>query len=113
MSDGKAPSSFKGFSNRTTPNPATCGGNWSTDPGNSPPPPPTVGPEITVIAASSIDQSGSAISGNVVKTVVIRTDPGYAPDPGHDGTGTVTSIICTTSPDASPSGKKPKGTKTH
>jgi hypothetical protein len=26
--------------------------------------------------------------------VTIHTDPGYGPNPGHEGTGTVTSVVC-------------------
>jgi len=26
--------------------------------------------------------------------VTIHTDPGYGPDPGHEGTGTVTAVVC-------------------
>jgi hypothetical protein len=35
-----------------------------------------------------------AISGNTVHMVVVKTNPGYAPDPGHAGTGTVVATIC-------------------
>ena len=31
-----APSSFKGFANSTSSNPATCGGTWTSDPGTFP-----------------------------------------------------------------------------
>ena len=36
----------------------------------------------------------STISGNIVKMVVIKTDPGYGPDPEKTGTGTVMSVVC-------------------
>jgi len=49
---------------------------------------------MTVIVSTSITQSGSVISGNIPELVVIHTDPGYMPDPGHLGTGTVISIVC-------------------
>jgi hypothetical protein len=49
---------------------------------------------MNVIAASSITESGSVINGNSRKMVIIQTDPGYGPDPGHTGTGTVTAVIC-------------------
>jgi len=26
--------------------------------------------------------------------VTIHTDPGYDPNPGHEGTGTVTTVVC-------------------
>jgi len=53
---------------------------------------------MTVIAASSITQSGSTISGDAPTLVIVQTDPGYAPNPGHAGTGTVVAIVCQTTP---------------
>jgi hypothetical protein len=26
--------------------------------------------------------------------VIVHTDPGYDPNPGHEGTGTVTAVVC-------------------
>ena len=94
LSGAKAPSAFKGFANSTggpTPN---CGGMWMSDPGNSSVPPNNVPTLITVIASSSVTKSGSVITGNNRKVVVVRVDPGYGPNPGHEGTGTVVSITC-------------------
>jgi hypothetical protein len=50
--------------------------------------------DIVVLVASNIANSGSSISGNIVKMVVVRVDPGYSTDPGHEGTGTVVSVVC-------------------
>lgn len=88
-----APASFKGFAlNPTTP---SCGARWSTDPGNSAPPPAgPLPPYMGVIVTSAASQSGSAISGDTPHIVVVKTDPGYLPDPGHAGTGTVVSQVC-------------------
>ena len=47
-----------------------------------------------VIVSSSVTKKGSAISGNVRKLVVVKTNPGYGPNPGHAGTGTVVAVIC-------------------
>ena len=94
LSGGSAPSSFKGFANVLTPNPPSCGGTWLSDPGNSCNPPDSVPDYISVIAASSINKSGPVISGNGPKMVIIKTNPGYGPAPGHTGTGTVTAVIC-------------------
>lgn len=94
LSSGAAPAAFKGFENAPAALPA-CGTTWSTTPGNSPPPP--VGPLpafMAVIVSSSISKSGSSISGNVVHEVIVRTNGGYAPNPGHAGTGTVVATIC-------------------
>jgi hypothetical protein len=49
---------------------------------------------MAVIVTSSAAMSGSAISGSTPHIVIIRTDPGYAPDPGHAGTGTVVGQVC-------------------
>ena len=54
--------------------------------------------------------TGPLPAGNDVKVVTVQTDPGYSPNPGHDGTGTVTSIICQSSSKASKgSASKSKG----
>jgi hypothetical protein len=47
-----------------------------------------------VVVSSAINKSGSTISGNVPKIVVVKTNPGYAPNPGHPGTGTVVAVYC-------------------
>jgi hypothetical protein len=93
LSGGPAPASFKGFEDN--PVAPRCGSIWSTDPGNSTPPPPGPLPSyLAVIVASKISQSGSSISGDTVHVIVVKTDPGYQPDPGHRGTGTVVATIC-------------------
>jgi hypothetical protein len=94
LSGGPGPAAFKGFVNLTSTNPPACGGTWKTDPGNSAPPPATVPRTITVLVASSITKSGSVISGNIPKMVIVMTDPGYDSNPGHAGTGTVVSVSC-------------------
>ncbi len=99
MSGGSGPNSFKGFEGGNA-SPA-CGGNWVSDPGNSSNPPASVPQYMAVIVASSIQQNGSTISGNITKIVVIKTNPGYGPSPGHAGTGTVVAVICITGSRAS------------
>lgn len=90
---GAAPSAFKGFA--AVPSAPGCGIAWSTGPGNSPPPPAGPLPAyMGVIVSSSIDNAGSAIAGNTVHVVVVRTDPGYDANPGHPGTGTVVMQAC-------------------
>ena len=98
LSSGTAPHSFKGFADSVNPDPAACGGTWTGSTGNSGGLPSTLPQYITVIAASSITQSGSTISGNIAMLVVVRTDPGYEPNPGHAGTGTVVDITCISVP---------------
>ena len=93
LSAGAGPASFKGFED--TPIMASCGTSWTTDPGNSTPPPSGPLPAyMAVIVSSSIDQAGSTIAGDTVHEVVVKTDAGYAPNPGHAGTGTVIATIC-------------------
>ena len=93
LSGGAAPASFKGFARE----PATpsCGTDWTTGPGNSPPPPTGPLPAFMgVIVTSSTSKSGSQISGDTVHMVVVETNPGYSNNPGHPGTGTVVAQIC-------------------
>jgi hypothetical protein len=94
LSGGPAPSAFKGFAETTTPDPANCGGTWTSGAGGSSGPPATLPSTIRVIVASSITKSGSVISGNIPQMAVISVDPGYQPDPSHPGTGTVLSVDC-------------------
>lgn len=91
ISTGSAPNSFKGF---TATVPRTCGGTWTSSPGNSSKPPDTVPEFITVIASSKVTKSGDTITGDVAKLLVVRTNAGYGPAPGHAGTGTVVAIVC-------------------
>ena len=94
-SGGAASASFKGFANETSSIPPVCGGTCTSDPGNSSGPPPGPLPQyLAVIVSSSVTKSGSTVSGNIVRIVVVKTNPGYAADPGHPGTGTVVGTIC-------------------
>jgi hypothetical protein len=49
---------------------------------------------MAVVVASAIITKGGIIGGDVSRVVVVKTDPGYAPDPGHAGTGTVVAVLC-------------------
>ena len=49
---------------------------------------------MAVIVTSSYSKSGSAISGDTVHIVIVKTNPGYEPNPGHPGTGTVEAQVC-------------------
>jgi hypothetical protein len=91
LTGGAAPRAFKGFAASGA---QGCGSAWSSDPGDSSNPPDTVSPFIAVIVSSATTQSGSTITGDVSKIVIVRTDPGYGPAPGHGGTGTVVSVVC-------------------
>jgi len=98
LSGGTAPASFKGFANCTNPNPPACGGTWISDPGNSSHPPDTIPADITVIVSSLITKSGPIESGDIPMMVTVHVDPccyGQPVEaPGHEGTGTVTAVIC-------------------
>jgi Bacterial Ig-like domain (group 1) len=94
LSGGTAPAAFKGFAN-TPSTPPACGTGWSTGPGNSSGPPPSPLPAyIAVIVSSHITQSGSQIAGDTAEVVVVKTNSGYAPNPGHAGTGAVVAVVC-------------------
>ena len=93
MTDGAAPAAFKGFAAQTGA-PPSCGNDWTTTPGASSKPPDAVPSYMAVLVASSIAKSGATISGNTPAVVIVKTDPGYNPAPGHVGTGTVEASLC-------------------
>ena len=93
ITGGAAPAAFKGYAK----SPATpaCRGTWTTDPGNSAPPPAGPLPAyMGVISTDSVAKSGAQISGTTPHIVVVQTNPGYAPNPGHAGTGIVVAQAC-------------------
>ncbi|MGQ0761524.1 MAG: thrombospondin type 3 repeat-containing protein [Acidobacteriota bacterium] len=92
MSGGPGPNAFKGFENGNAL--PTCGSTWTSQPGNSSNPPATIPQYMAVIVSSSITQNGSVISGDIQRIIVVKTNPGYGPNPGHAGTGQVVAIIC-------------------
>jgi hypothetical protein len=96
LTGGSAPSAFKGFASTQSSQPPACGGTWTTGPGNSAKPPPTaaVPSYMGVVVASQANKSGTTISGNTVHIVVVLTNPGYQPNPGHPGTGTIIATYC-------------------
>ena len=90
---GTAPAAFKGYAK--SPATPTCGATWQTDPGNSAPPPAGPLPAFMgVISADSAVKTGSQISGTTPHIVVVQTNAGYAPNPGHTGTGVVVAQAC-------------------
>ncbi len=94
LSGGPASASFKGFANNLSSTPPACGGTWSTTPGNSSSPPADVPTFMAVVVSSKITKSGNRISGDIAEIVVVQTAPGYAPNPGHPGTGLVLAEFC-------------------
>jgi hypothetical protein len=87
LSGSPPPPSFKGYANAISVQPPGPGGAWTSSNGSAAP--ASIPSYMAVIVSSSITKSGSTISGDVVRMVVVRTDPGY----GHVGTGTVLAII--------------------
>lgn len=101
MTGGPAPSSMKGFAGfEDMPLPAgvplqkLCGMTWTTDTGNATPPPQSVPDDMFVIVSSHIVQNGSVVSGDIKEIILVHNNPGYAPDPGHPGTGTEVVLVC-------------------
>lgn len=91
LTGGSAPDAFKGFASTA---PQACGGTWTSSPGASSAPPAILPSYMGVIASSLVGSSGSSINGNVPIIIVIKTNPGYAPNAGHAGTGTVVATFC-------------------
>jgi len=91
LSGGPAPAAFKGFVSTSA---GGCEGSWTTQPGNSSGPPDSVPSFMAVIASGSMTNSDATISGDVQKIVIVRTDSGYGPAPGHVGTGIVVTVVC-------------------
>jgi len=89
LSGGGAPRSFKGFADVTASTPPGCGQRWSTDSGSSATPPDSVPAFMAVAVANQVNQVGDDSSGNIASIIVVQTNPGYAPDAGHAGTGSV------------------------
>ena len=98
LSDGTAPSAFKGFvrevSLPTSTPPAACGSDWITAPGNSASPPRGLPSYMGVLVASQVTKSGTQIFGTTVHIVVVKVGKGYAPNPGHHGVGTIIATYC-------------------
>ncbi len=94
LSGGSAPASFKGFAANLSAEPPKCGITWTTGPGNSSKPPAVVPAYMGILVSSKVTKSGSKISGDAKSIVVVKTDPGYAPNPGHAGTGTIVAVFC-------------------
>jgi hypothetical protein len=94
LSGGAAPPSFKGYSATLSANPPVCGGTWTTTPGDSSHPVTSIPSYMGVVVSSQVSQSNGMLTGHIVQIVVVKTVPGYAPDPGSPGTGTVVATYC-------------------
>jgi hypothetical protein len=96
LTGGTAPSAFKGFASVTNSTPPECGGTWTTAPGASPTPPgaSAIPAYMATAVAGSVTKSGKVVAGNIVGIVIVKTDAGYGPTPGHPGTGVVAATLC-------------------
>jgi kumamolisin len=98
LSGGTAPPAFKGFLGTVTlptTTPANiCTSPWTTTGGNSPPPTSGVPSYMGVVVTSKVNKSGTTLSGTYNHIVVVRINPGYAPNPGNAGTGTILGSFC-------------------
>jgi hypothetical protein len=95
LTAGIAPASFKGFAGRSAAGVIPpCGKNWSADPGAGQGLPSTVPQYMAVIATSSVTGSKGGITGDTRAVVIVETNPGYGPAPGHTGTGKVIAVLC-------------------
>jgi hypothetical protein len=93
LSGGAAPAAFKGFVSGAT-QPPSCGGVWTSNPGNSSNPPATVPAFMGVLVPTTIGKSGSSITGNTFRIIVVQTNAGYGPAPGQTGAGKVVAQFC-------------------
>ncbi|MGZ3396578.1 MAG: ice-binding family protein [Usitatibacter sp.] len=91
-SPGASRASFKGFATRAE---ILCGHFWESLPGNSSSPPATIAADIAVVVTSTVIKNGPNLSGDIKEIVLVHQDGGYGPNPGHAGSGVVTSIVCT------------------
>ena len=88
LSGGTSPAAFKGWVNELSSDSHGCPRSWTTDPGNSSEPPEGPLPGlIEVLVPSTVTKSGHVISGDSTEVVLVRTEPGYADNPGHAGHG--------------------------
>ena len=99
LSGGGTPASFKGFAQTflngsTTVADPVCGGTWTGTTGPSTALPSGVPAYMAVVVPNKVTQSGSTISGNVAKVVIVKTNAGYQPDPDEPGTGSVVATLC-------------------
>jgi hypothetical protein len=49
---------------------------------------------MAVIVSTHVTQNGSTMTGDVQHIVIVATGPGYAGNPGHDGTGVIVAALC-------------------
>lgn len=93
LSGGAAPSQFKGFED--SPIIPACGLQWTTNPGNNIPAPTTIPTYMAVVVSNKITaKPNTALTGNEVNVVIVKTSPGYGPQPSLPGVGTIVAVLC-------------------
>jgi len=92
--------SFKGFATNIdlTPLPTHPCGVWQARPGNSGHPPAAIADVIAIIVTDTVTKDGPNIGGNIKQLVLVDRDAAlgdrYAGNPGHQGWGRITQILC-------------------
>ena len=94
LTAGPAPAAFKGFTGSVPDLAAACSGTWTSTGGNSASPPGSVPSYMGVLVTSGVRRSGGTLSGQFDGIAIVRVNPGYGPNPGHPGTGTVVAMYC-------------------
>src|SRR6185295_4969810 len=79
--------SFKGFAS------SLSGSGWTAAPGNSGNPPSSVPAYMSMVVTTKINKSGNNLTGDIVKTVIVKVDPGYSDNPGHAATGAIIATL--------------------
>jgi len=82
---------FKGYADDSD---NACGGEWFTLPGNSSDPPDTIPDFVLVLVTSTVHKDGPNISGDIQQILLVESDGGYGPAPGHRGNGIVRQVLC-------------------
>jgi hypothetical protein len=102
-----APASFRGLASTTSSPPATsgrpitssaspaCGGSWTGTPSYQTAAPSTVPAYMGVLVSSHITLAGTKLTGDIVRIVIVKTNPGYSNAQGRSGTGTIVGTLCT------------------
>ncbi len=88
----KGVASFKGYASNAQ---DFCGGTWESRPGNSSGPPATIPDDVAIIVTDTVLKNGPVISGTIKKILLVHHDGKYGPNPGHRGSGKVTTVLCT------------------
>jgi len=83
--------SFKGFAEQAD---NFCGGSWSSRVANSPPPPAVIPIDVAILVTTTVAKNGPNLGGTIKEILIVHSDGGYSPNPGHDGKGPVSVLVC-------------------